>query len=437
MKRTVILACLSVLLLPVKAQEFEKATEAVKNMKVGWNLGNTLDAHSGSTGNMWIEKWTDRSPSAYETAWGQPVTTLELIRMFKDAGFNAIRVPVTWYPHMGLVTNDLKWDKQQNPLGDIVDSVWMKRVHEIVDYVISAGMYCIINVHHDTGDSDVAWIVADRDIYNSSKDRFIQLWTQIAEEFKDYDEHLLFEGYNEILDLLGSWNYASSKASGGYDRNIASSAYDAVNGYAQSFVDAVRATGGNNLSRNLIVTNYAAYKGAGTDHFKDSFNSLVIPKDTVEGHIMLEVHSYILEMNSLSACKSEAVDILDYLYKSYVKNNIPVVVGEWGTLNSSGNDYSDSGRYANYKKYCKYFVEQAKKKDIATLYWMDLSEGQDRSIPKWTRQDLKDEIIKGYYGDNGYVEVAPVKSREQVSYHSDYWLNDHIIIRNGKKFFIK
>ena len=437
MRRTILLGCLSVLLLPVQAQEFEKAQDAVDNMKVGWNLGNTLDAHSGSTSNMWIEAYTGRAPSDYETAWGQPVATAALIRIFKESGFNVIRVPVTWYPHMGLKTSGLNWNKTKNPIGDKVDAAWMARVHQVVDYVISEGMYCIINVHHDTGDSDVAWVVADRDRYNSTKEKFMKLWTQIAEEFKDYDEHLLFEGYNEILDTLGSWNYASSKASGGYNKNLAASAYDAVNGYAQSFVDAVRATGGNNLTRNLIVTNYAAYKGAGTDHFKDSFTNLVIPKDSVEGHLMLEIHSYILEMNGLSAAKAEAKSIFEYLYDRYVQQGIPVIAGEWGTLNSSGTDYTDASRYSDFKKYCRYFVQQAKKKKIATMFWMELSDGNDRAVPKWTRQDLKDEIIQGYYGSSGYVEVAPVKVQEQIYYHSDYWLNDRILIRNGKKYLIR
>ena len=94
----------------VLAQEFESATSAVNNMRVGWNLGNTLDSNSGSTTNMWIEKWSQRNTSDYETAWEQPVTTEALIKMFKDAGFNAIRVPVTWYPHMGVQVNDLNWD---------------------------------------------------------------------------------------------------------------------------------------------------------------------------------------------------------------------------------------------------------------------------------------------------------------------------------------
>lgn len=437
MKRTaLIVSGLILAFLSAGAQEFEKAADAVRNMKVGWNLGNTLDCHSASTTNMWIEKWTECKPSDYETAWGQPAVTPELIKMFKDAGFNSIRVPVTWYPHMGLVTDGLNWDKENNPIADTADTVWLKRVHEVVDYVVSQGMYCILNVHHDTGESDVAWVVADRNVYDANKDKFMSLWTQIANEFKDYDEHLLFEGYNEMLDRLGSWVYASSKATSGYNSSIASSAYAAVNGFAQSFVDAVRSTGGNNISRNLIVSDYCASNCMGTGHAKDPFKKMKMPTDTLDGHLILEVHSYILEMSNLANSKNDADGLFNDLYSYFISKGVPVIVGEWGTLNTSGNDFTDSGRYADFKSFCRYFVEQAKKKDIATLYWMGLSEGADRSVPKWTLEDLKDMIIKGYYGDGGYDKVAPV-TREPIQYHSDYWLNNRIYIRNGRKFYSK
>ncbi|MBR1548930.1 MAG: cellulase family glycosylhydrolase [Prevotella sp.] len=134
------------------AADFETATQAVANMKVGWNLGNTLESNSGDVGNMWIEAWTDKTPAQYETAWGQPVTKPELLQMFKEAGFNAIRVPVTWYPHMEATFGSVKWDNAKQALttwdqsaddiGTKVQAAWMQRVHEVVDYVISQGMYC-------------------------------------------------------------------------------------------------------------------------------------------------------------------------------------------------------------------------------------------------------------------------------------------------------
>ncbi len=281
----------------VLAQEFETATSAVKNMRVGWNLGNTLDANSGSTTNMWIEKYTQRKTSDYEKAWEQPVTTEALIKMFKDAGFNAIRVPVTWYPHMGVKVNGLNWDLSAwSPTK--VDAAWMARVKEIVDYVVKNGMYCIINVHHDTGDATTAWLRASTDNYNKYKDTFEDLWKQIATEFKDYDEHLLFEGYNEILDDYGSWCFASFAAPGQYNANSAADSYKAVNQYAQSFVNAVRATGGNNSYRNLIINSYCASNGSGNwnTHLLEPLKNLAalaVDERIVEVHHMAAGHPHL------------------------------------------------------------------------------------------------------------------------------------------------
>ena len=149
-------------------------------------------------------------PSDYEKAWNQPVTKPELFKMFKDAGFNAIRVPVTWYPHMEAKfnLNGTVWDVANDGIGTKIQEAWMKRVHEVVDYVISQGMYCILNIHHDTGAANTAWLVASENDYAKQKERFEAVWKQIAEEFKDYDEHLHFEGYNEMLDPYDSWCFA-------------------------------------------------------------------------------------------------------------------------------------------------------------------------------------------------------------------------------------
>ena len=233
----------------VWAQSFETATEAVANMRLGWNLGNTLESNSGDVNNMWIERYTSRRPSDYETAWRQPVTRPELFTLFKEAGFNAIRVPITWYPHMEAKFTTSPWNPETDPIGTQIQAEWMQRVHEVVDYVISQGMYCIINVHHDTGTSNTHWLIASETNYAQEHERFEAVWTQIATEFRDYDEHLLFEGYNEMLDADNSWSYASSKNTGSYDATAASAAYSAINSYAQSFVNAVRATGGNNAAQ--------------------------------------------------------------------------------------------------------------------------------------------------------------------------------------------
>ena len=417
------------LTLTVCAQEsdgFELAASAVKNMRVGWNLGNTLDSNSGDVNNMWIEAWSQRTPKDYETAWGQPVTKSELMKMFKEAGFNAIRVPVTWYPHMEATYKDVKWNNATNsltawdpvadPIGTKIQAAWMKRVHEVVDYVISQGMYCILNIHHDTGDGNTAWLVASEADYAKQKERFEEVWRQIAEEFKDYDEHLLFEGYNEMLDPYGSWCFASFATSSNYNASVAKSAYNAINSYAQSFVDAVRATGGNNAKRNLIVSTYGACSGSGewSTHLQDPLKQMKLPTDDVSGHIIFEVHSYV-DVKNISNAKNEVNQMIRVLKNHLASKGAPVIFGEWGASTDGGYDNYRSNMLA----FARYFVEQTKANGMGTFYWMGLSDGEHRSIPEFNQADLKDAIIKGFYGEEGYSGInMPVTTKEtSISYY--------------------
>ena len=413
MKKAITTLTLAICWLTMTAGDFESATQAVSNMRVGWNLGNTLDSNSGDVNNMWIEKWSDRSPSSYETAWGQPVTKAELMQMFKEAGFNAIRVPVTWWPHMEAKfnLNGTTWDKANDDIGTQIQEAWMTRVHEVVDYVISQGMYCILNVHHDTGDGSTAWLKASESDYTQQKERFEAVWTQIAEEFKDYDQHLLFEGYNEMLDPYGSWCFASFATSSNYDAAVATSAYNAINNYAQSFVNAVRATGGNNAQRNLIVNTYGACCGSGTwnSHLQDPLKQMKLPEDNVSNHIIFEVHSYI-DVKNLTNAKNEVTQVINAVKSHLATKGAPVIFGEWG---------STEGGYDNYRNnmlaFAKYFVEKAKANQMGTFYWMGLSDGSHRSVPEFNQADLKDAIIKGYYGEAGYTGInAPQADSNQL-----------------------
>ena len=153
-------------------QEPETAAEAVKNMTAGWCLGNDMDAFD-----------TDIEPGspleAYETCWGQQPANELLFKKLAEKGFDAIRVPVTWWQHM---------DAEGR-----VDSLWMARVEQIVNWVLDNGMYCIVDAHHDTGAHVEAWLKADSACYASQHERYKVLWTQIANHFKDFDQHLLFE----------------------------------------------------------------------------------------------------------------------------------------------------------------------------------------------------------------------------------------------------
>lgn len=445
MKKTlIVLGAALAASLPASAA-FEDAQTALDNMRIGWNLGNTFDSNSGDCSNMWIEAWSNAKPSDYETAWGQPVTTRELIHMFKEAGFNAIRVPVTWYPHMGNTValckqTRGKWDMDAWTGYDI-DPEWMARVREVVDYIIDEGMYCLLNVHHDTGSANTAWIEASMTSYNKQKERFEALWTAIANEFRDYDEHLLFGGYNEMLDKYDSWCFATFNTDPRYIKADAEDAYEAVNSYAQSFVNAVRATGGNNAERNLVVNTYGSCNGSGTwnQHLDDPLTYMKRPQDTATDHIIFDVHSYFDVVNLTNAKKDIDAVISDV--ETHLKSKgAPVMMSEWGIT----GEYDNSPANAN--AYAEYFTSKAKEAGIALFYWMTLSEGADRSVPKWTRTALKDAIVKGYYGEGGYNGIndietdaaaadAPIYNLQGICVGTDAAnLPAGIYIRAGKKF---
>ena len=357
----------------------ESSYDAIRNMGVGWNLGNTLDA-------VWWNGGTDgRDWRAWETGWGQPVTRPELMTMMKNAGFGAIRVPVTWGVHM-------------DADGRVFDE-WMNRVNEIVDYVLDAGMYCIINVHHDTGAESDAWLVADPQVYENVKGRYESLWRQIAERFRSYDHRLLFESYNEMLDESRSWCYASMNL--GYDAAAATRAYDAINSYAQSFVDVVRATGGNNSVRNLVVNTYGACNGSGTwsQYLADPLIFMKKPTDTVEDHLLFQVHAYPM-IDDLPSMETEVSEMFRRLDLYLATQGCPVIIGEWGT-------FSEDPSIGNLCYYADYFVSKAKEYGMGTFHWMSLSDGFYRSLPAFSHPEIAEAIVKAYHGD-GFAPQLPL-----------------------------
>ena len=420
-KRIFTIICLFITVITLHAQEFETATEAVKNMKVGWNLGNTFDSHKiGVTG-----------VTETETQNGQAVTTPELMEMMKMAGFNAIRVPVTWYPHLDASGN--------------IDPAWMARIREVVDYVINQGMYCIINVHHDTGhkkdenDGNKGWLRAKRENYLKNKELFEIIWQQIATEFKDYNHLLLFEGYNEMLDTLDSFNYASYKtdkriditneqgdvvAQIPYDADVAQSAYDAVNAYAKSFVETVRATGGNNAHRNLIVSTYAAADARSQGSYnKEPFVKMQKPEDS--NHIAFEIHTYPPIVDDTLRSMEYIARQIDYMVSNidtfFVQRyNAPVIIGEWGTSNvDAGSGKTDYDLHREHMfNFVDYFVQKMKENDIATFYWMGLSDKTNRSLPVFNQADLAEKILKAYYGEDYEPNLI-----SQNDYHKEYQVN--------------
>ncbi len=403
MKKALLLFCGLLMYAHAQATNFETAKDALVNMGVGWNLGNTLDAQDMS------KTWT--TTEQHETCWGQPVTKPGLLKMMKEAGFGAIRVPVTWYQEM-------------DSNGQVNDA-WMKRVKEVVDYVIDNGMYCILNVHHDTGEGNQAWLIADEENYTKNKSKYENLWKQIATTFKDYDQRLLFESYNEMLDKAKSWCYPSFNTSSKYDAIMAKSAYNAINSYAQSFVNTVRATGGNNACRNLVVNTYAASCGSGNwnEHLQDPLKEMKLPTDEVSNHLIFQVHAYPgLRKDNLSSIKDEVKAMMNDLKSILAAKGAPVIIGEWGTINDD-SDVNYQKNRENYLDFCRYFVEEAKKNDIVTFYWMGLSNGPNRDLPAFNQPDLAETIVKAYRGSD-YIGSYPAPGDFQVEYvvnYNDQW----------------
>lgn len=398
MKKLISLITALVLIMSIGANtlaagDFETASQAVSHISAGWNLGNTLDCYG-----TWI---TGTTPDAFETAWGNPTTTAAMIASVKAQGFNAIRIPVTWAQNIDDTGN--------------VNDAWMARVKEVVDMAIGEGMYVILNVHHDTN-GDVKWIVASNDNYNSNHDKFANLWTQIACEFADYDDHLLFEGYNEILDQGVTWNAPN-----------ASDAYEATNSYAQLFVDTVRATGGNNSERNLIVNTYVCSVDQAV------LNNFTLPSDTVADHLITEVHVYApwsftgtsqsvtwtsVHNDFNDSDRAEIDGVMSALESFSQSIGAPVIIGEWGAEYKNNDDQRAA--------YAGYFTSAAASHGIKCFWWDNgewktgSDEGGyaifDRSSLSW-RTDIVSAIIDNtsYTEDDAPDETEPSQTEETTA----------------------
>ena len=302
---------LNVCALPAKNNGMRNMTtmDLVRDMGIGINLGNTFEACGD-----WIAEWSDNNPSAYETAWGSPVITKEMIEGMADEGFGVVRVPVAW----------------SNLMGDnyTISADYDARIHEIVDWVIDADMYCIINIHWDGG-----WVNTFPDNKDECMRRYETMWTQIADSFKDYDDHLMFESQNEELGWESVWN-----PWGGTEGKAES--YGLVNEINQKFVDVVRASGSNNPQRHLLISGY----NTGIDRTCDPLFKM--PEDPAN-RMAVSVHYYtpagfaILEDEDASWAKArstwgteddfkELYEQMDMMKTNYIDKGIPVIIGEYG-----------------------------------------------------------------------------------------------------------
>ena len=355
---------------------FMSAFTFVEKLKIGYNLGNTLEANHDIT-NPDVLKWFNpQNVYDWETCWGQPVTTPEIINAIAAKGFNVIRVPVTWFPHM---------DAEGT-----VDALWMARVKEVVDMVLNAGCFCILNVHHDASENDpsrgdgAGWLLADMELYPTISPKFKNLWTQIATYFKSYDDRLVFEAFNEILSRRNEWGDPGD-----------ATCYEAINKLEQDFVDVVRATGGNNEYRNLLVNPYSAGNSAA------KLAGMQLPTDVHPNHLFCSIHSYDpywfcsdsddpnAEQYYLyifdDAVKQEIDDIFARVDKRFASDfGVPYIFGEF----AAGASHVDMTERVKYTQYMKQKFAQY---GTTGLWWMGL---MDRKTLNWYEADIADVLVK-------------------------------------------
>ncbi|WP_328993499.1 glycoside hydrolase family 5 protein [Kribbella sp. NBC_01245] len=364
-----------------KAQS--SAATIVADLGAGWNLGNALEANSNGY------------PS--ETAWGNPTVTQALIDKVKAAGFKSIRIPVSYLRHIGPGPNYT------------INSAWLNRIQQVVDYAYNRGMHVMINMHGDGYKSiPYAWLICDASNQTAIKAKYQNVWQQIAWRFQNYDHRLILESMNENFD-------------GQYGRPT-QPCYSNINAYNQIFVDTVRRSGGKNSSRWLLVPGW----NTNIDYTAGNYG-FVVPTDqyrdptipSTERRIMISVHYYAPwdfageENGTITQWGRASTDPRrkstwgqeDYLnsqlklmYDKFVVRGYPVVVGEFGSIDKTSFDWSNNRYRADFG----YAVAAtAKRYGAATFYWDNGVNGRygfalfNRSSNSVTQQEIINDIRYG------------------------------------------
>lgn len=328
----------------------QTAIEFVENISIGWNLGNTLESTCD-----WIDNPT---PAQFETAWGNPITTKAMIDAVKDAGFNTVRVPVSW---------GQKMDENYT-----VSAEWMDRVNEVVDYVIDNDMYCILNVHHDND-----WLVPTYEKYDGAVEQLTALWAQISERFKNYDEKLIFETMNEPR-LVGTdleWTGGNAEAR------------DCINKFNAAALDTIRESGGNNALRYVMLPTYAASASTTT------LGDFVVPDDP---RAIVSIHAYSPYFFALAnndvpgstdkwgtdADKAQLKQEMKMIYDKFIANDIAVIIGEFGAMNKENTEARTA--------WAEYYIATAKSFRIRCVWWdNNLVKGTGERFGLIDRQSLE------------------------------------------------
>ena len=335
-------------------------------MQPGWNLGNTLDAIPG------------------ETSWGNPPVTEAFIREIAAQGFKSIRIPVTWTDHTGVAPEYA------------IDPVWMERVQQIVDWSLQAGLYVMINVHHDS------WQWADE--MPASRDavsaRFQAIWTQIATRFADHSERLMFESINE----------PTFEGVGDAERMTLLDKLNTV------FVRLVRQTGGTNATRPLVLPSVVTNAG---QPFLDSLRGTM--KRLNDPHLIATVHFYgywPFSVNIAGGTRFDAVVVgdivtqMDAVHRTFVAEGIPAVVGEYGLIAFD----KDPGAVERGEmlKFFEYFTQYARSKDITCMWW-DNGQHFDRATHRWRDAELYAIIRQSLSGRSSTADTDLIFLRDGTS----------------------
>ena len=353
-------------------------TELVHDMGIGINLGNTMEACGD-----WIN---GKSISDYEKAWGSPLVSKEMIEGIAKEGFGVLRIPVAW-------SNMMQQDGTYT-ISPELDA----RVHQIVDWTIGSGMYAIVNIHWDNG-----WVNKFPENKDECMKRFQRMWTQIAESFQDYGDYLMFECQNEELGWETVWN-----PWGGTEGKAES--YALCNEINQAFVDVIRASGGNNPKRHLLISGY----NTGIDRTCDAYFKM--PSDPAN-RMAISVHYYspagfaILEEDAdwgkatptwgsdqdYASLRSE----MDMMKTSFADKGIPVIIGEYGC--PTKNKEPESVR-----RFLTAVCKEAYSRGLCPVLWSTPGGHYDREAFQLTDRELQ----KNFY-EIGGKKFKPADTPEQ------------------------
>lgn len=333
---------------------------------VGWNLGNQFECPAPGQGGESMQIGMPDNSIKAETAWGNPVVTKKTIKAIKDAGFNAIRIPVRWQCH---ITNSQAMS---------IDKAWMARIKEVVNWCLDNDLKVIINTHHDK------WLEGRPTLQykEENNQKLALLWMNIASEFADYDYRVAFAGTNEV-HIRDNWGKPAQE-------NL-----DVQNSYNQTFIDVVRATGGNNAKRHLIVQTYVCNPDFGINN-----GDFIIPTDT-EGngnnYMSVEFH-YYTPWDYAGACKyyfwgdaykqygdtpqeneKTMTDFFNRVVTIWADQGLGVVIGEWGVTDHTKGGQADL-QHDNATYYCKFLVSEARQRGFSTFVWDNnaFGNGQER-----------------------------------------------------------